>query len=168
MRLERLVERQHDFAGALVDGRAGKPAEHRDFLGSRQADPLDLGVGDVLDVFLDLLVHRAVVRVNAAELQKLVDRHLVPGQLGVRRLDHRENVQHQLLLAQRKAVHCVLDQIVGFADNRLIAAPAIGSNRGRRRRLGRLRPLLFVVVVFLGRFQRTLGCHLQNLIFTTR
>ena len=57
MRLQRLIQRQHDFARSLVDGRRTQPAEHRDFLGARQADPLDLGIGDVLDVFLDLLVH---------------------------------------------------------------------------------------------------------------
>mgnify|MGYP006985697322 CR=1 FL=1 len=84
MRLERLVERQHDLAGALVDGRAGKPAEHRDFLGARQADPLDLGIGDVLDVFLDLLVIEPLCG-SRRRASKLVDRHLVPGQLGVRR-----------------------------------------------------------------------------------
>ena len=100
MRLERLIQRQHDLAGALIDRCAGKPAEHRDFLGACQTDPLYLGVGDILDVLFDLLVHRAVVRVHAAELEKLIDRHLIAGQLGIRRLDHGENVQHQLLLTQ--------------------------------------------------------------------
>ena len=130
VRLERLVQRQHDLAGALIDRCAGKPAEHRDFLGACQTNPLYLGVGDILDVLFDLLVHRAVVGVHAAELEKLIDRHLIAGQLGIRRLDHGENVQHQLLLTQRKAVHCVLDQVVGFPDDRLAAAAAVGSDRG--------------------------------------
>ena len=94
------LERQHDLAGALIDRCAGKPAEHRDFLGTCQTDPLYLGVGDILDVLFDLLVHRAVVGVHAAELEKLIDRHLIAWQLGIRRLDHGENVQHQLLLTQ--------------------------------------------------------------------
>ena len=179
MRLQRLVERQDDLAGALIDGRAGKPTEHRYFLRTSQTNPLHLGVGDVLNVLLDLTIHRAVVGVHAAEFQKLIDGHFVPGQLGVRGLDHRKNVQHQLLLAQRKAVHCVLNQVIGFADDGLAAAAAVGGHRrlrlavfagfialGRRTGLGGL----FFGVTVLGRcLWRRLGsclrCHKHNLNF---
>ena len=139
MRLQRLIQRQHDLARSLVDGRRTQPTEHRDFLRTRQADPLHLGVGNILNVLFDLLVHRAVVRINAAQLQKLVDGHLVPGQLGVAGLDHRKDVQHQLLLAQCQAVHGVLDQIIALAHNGLPAAPAEGRYRDHLVRHFRLR-----------------------------
>ena len=71
------------------------------------------------------------MRVHTAKFQEFVNRHLVPRQLGIRRLDHSENVQHQLLLAQRQAVHGILDQVVGFAHNGLVAPGAVGSNRGQ-------------------------------------
>ena len=172
-----MIQRQYDLAGALVDGRAGQPAEHRDLLGTGQTDPLHLGVGNVLDIFLDLLVHRAVVWVDSAELEELVDRHLVAGQFGVRRLDHREDVQHQLLLAQREAVHSVLDQVVGLADDILVAALAEGCDWGFGLHLCRLCGFFGVGlgcypvhISRLGSFfpECVSGCHMQNLIFTTR
>ena len=148
-----MVQRQHDLAGALIDGGAAQPAEHRDFLRTGQPDPLHLGVGDILDVFLDLFVHRAIVRVHTAKFQEFVNRHLVPRQLGIRRLDHSENVQHQLLLAQRQAVHGILDQVVGFAHNGLVAPGAVGSDRGQNLVIGPWGVWLFF------------GCHSVTSIF---
>ena len=94
------------------------------------------------------------MRVDAAELQKFVNRHLVPRQFGIRRLDHRKNVQHQLLLAERQAVHRVLDQVVGFAYDRLIAPGAVGGDRGQGGIIGPLGVWLF------------LGCHILTSKFS--
>ena len=122
VRFQHRIQRDGHARAALINAHFIDPAEcfHRG--SSVILDPLDGRVGQLLNIFAHLLVQRPAVRVHAGHLDKIINAQLIRGQVRILRLNHRKNMQHQALLAQRQVVARHLYKVIGFANDGLVPA----------------------------------------------
>ena len=122
VRFQHRIQRDGHARAALINAHFIDPSEcfHRG--SSVILDPLDGRVGQLLNIFAHLLVQRPAVRVHAGHLDKIINAQLIRGQVRILRLNHRKNMQHQALLAQRQVVARHLYKVIGFANDGLVPA----------------------------------------------